>query len=350
MGAELKRAMGGPGALRLILALSVFANHISSAGIGPAAVYVFFALSGFWIYRMWLSKYAGTRSPLVTYYVSRYWRLAPLFILAGLVTSAGDVLMQRHIEWTAATALSSVTILGYASLPVRPVTPAWSLDIEAQFYLIAPLLVAILQRVAPALILIAALAASAVAATLGLANILPPYLAFFVVGMLAARTDWGPSRALVWIPLAAIAVVSVALLASPWRSVILGGAHPGQWYTLNPAYNVVLGVCVIPYALSTTTRRGCQFDGAFADLSYAVYLLHWVAARWLSNVGAGHSAIYRLPFAAFAIIATLAASWCAWRFYDRPINAIRAAWVRSRASSTRSDVANATRIAGKTAA
>lgn len=331
MGGWLRNTIGGPGALRLILALAVFAHHISSAGIGFAAVYIFFALSGFWIYRMWSAKYEASGTPVLTYYISRYWRLAPLFVLAGIVTAIGYRLLGRAVEWTPATVISSVTILGYASLPVRPVGPAWSLDIEAQFYLLAPALIWLIRRAPTGPVLAGAALLSALGAILGLKATLLPYLLFFVLGIAAAHVDWRPARLSVWMPLAAMGALTILLLLSPWRSVVVAGAHPGPWFAWNEPYNVGFGLAVIPYAISTTARRGGRHDSMFADLSFAVYLLHWVAAQWLAQIGAGHSFAGRVPFAIVAVLATLAASWLAWIAVDRPLNRMRAAWVRRRA-------------------
>src|SRR5262249_50667477 len=72
--------MFGPGAFRWLLALTVLAHHTTPLRLGAWAVYVFFILSGYWITRMWDEKYRRTRLPVLTFLVSRWWRLAPVLV------------------------------------------------------------------------------------------------------------------------------------------------------------------------------------------------------------------------------------------------------------------------------
>ena len=48
---------------------------------------------------------------------------------------------------TAHFIFSTVFFLGYAWLDYLPVAPAWSLDVEMQFYLVAPLLALLVAKV-----------------------------------------------------------------------------------------------------------------------------------------------------------------------------------------------------------
>ena len=72
------------------------------------------------------------------------------------------------------------------------------------------------------------------------------------------------------------------LLASPGEGILLVGAHPGL-STYNPDLNVALALLMVPYAIFTTRQRGFSMDGMFGDLSYIVYLLHWVGVCWISS-------------------------------------------------------------------
>ena len=79
------KKIAGPGFFRLFLALMVFVYHTTRFAVGSSAVYVFFCLSGYWIYRMYTERYSATRQPLITYAVSRLWRLLPTFWLVTLL-------------------------------------------------------------------------------------------------------------------------------------------------------------------------------------------------------------------------------------------------------------------------
>src|SRR5215469_1896518 len=123
----------GPGLFRLFLALLVFFNHASRFQIGNGAVFVFFCLSGYWICRMYRGRYAGTRQPYLTYLVSRAWRLLPTFLLLTVIALlflwvhgnlADYWAKSNHLHFV----LSNLFILGYQSLPMKPLVPAWSLD------------------------------------------------------------------------------------------------------------------------------------------------------------------------------------------------------------------------------
>ena len=95
-----------------------------------------------------------------------------------------------------------------------------------------------------------------------------------------------------------------------------------------PAFNVALGTAAIPFAIATTRRPGDALDRMMADLSYIVYLQHWVAMQWFFGVKA--PMLRRLEVAGTSFALVLPASWLIWRFYDQPINRLRARWVASR--------------------
>ena len=80
-----KLSLSSPGLFRLLLACVVFAQHSTRLVLGGMAVFLFFALSGFWINRMWTEKYGKSDTPARTFYISRAWRLLPAFWIANLL-------------------------------------------------------------------------------------------------------------------------------------------------------------------------------------------------------------------------------------------------------------------------
>lgn len=322
------KILTGPGAFRLILALAVFQHHVASIAVGSAAVYVFFVLSGFWICTMWRDRYSKANAPYFTYLVSRLWRLLPVFALIGT-----GFLLWRWVVGLPITGhmiASTFLILGYASLPQLPMAPAWSLDIELQFYILAPGLIWLMARGHARLTLVTAGLLGIAAASLHLKAFVPQHLFWFCVGMAASTIDWQPSGRLAWSGVALAAVTSLALLISPIRDVILGGANPTPLHRFNELYNVGLALCLAPYAIWSTRQKGGAWDGAFADLSYVVYLLHWATGNWLAAHAAHLATGPRIVVTAGAVVVTLGASWLIWRYFDKPINRQRAAWVRKR--------------------
>ncbi|MBT9329822.1 acyltransferase family protein [Paracidobacterium acidisoli] len=345
----------GPGLFRLFLALLVFVHHTTRFAIGICAVYIFFCLSGYWIYKMYRGRYAATRRPYLTYLVSRAWRLLPVFALISLLT-----LLFLYINGTLGAAwnatspfhfiVSNLFIFGYGTLPVKPIDAAWSLDVEMQFYLVAPLLAALLawRRVSIGWILLVAAAVSLASVYLHNPVSAVNYTLFFLVGMAAASTDWRPSGRVAVISAGGTALVIFLIVVSPFKSVLLAGAHPGPFSDWAPHANVILALFMAPYAIYTTTQKGFALDGMFADLSYEFYLLHGTAVAWIATHPGG--VLHRLITMALSLIAVLAVSTAIWKFYDRPINRMRSRWVSRRkkliSTQTRTAQAAAAEVAG----
>jgi len=111
-------------------------SHGTRIAVGSSAVYLFFGLSGYWIYQMYVHKYSKTRSPFFTYMVSRLWRLLPVFLLINTSAILVDIFYQHRSvfagNWMSKLhfIVSNTMLLGYDSLPSKPLVPAWSLDLE----------------------------------------------------------------------------------------------------------------------------------------------------------------------------------------------------------------------------
>lgn len=330
-----------PGAFRFFLAMLVFIHHFSSFALGGYAVYVFFVLSGYWLQRMWDERYRHTRAAYLTYIVSRIWRLAPVMILINIITILLLPLVGVPEDKVFANsplhlAFSSAFMLGYAWLDYLPVGSAWSLDVEMQFYVLAPLLSAILAARLPLLkgaawIVLVVLAAGAISlASMGLeVPSLPKYILFFVAGMAATRIEWSNTGRWAAISAGLFVLLVIGVFLSPWRGMLIVGGNPGPLAVWNSPFNVVLALITIPFAMYTTSRRSDGPDKMYADLSYILYLLHWVAMQWFFTF-AGAPTRVRLAVAAASFAAVPLGSWLIWRFYDKPLNRMRSRWVASR--------------------
>lgn len=325
----------GPGAFRLWLAYLVFVNHLSSFAIGKMAVYVFFGLSGFWLQTMWTARYSKAHAPYLIYLVSRLWRLAPVMI----VVSIAILVIYPVLGYSAAEvapdplhlAFSTIFLLGYGALEFLPLGPAWSLDVEWQFYLVVPLLAWMAARW-PIILLVVAAAASLWASQQFEIEILPRYLFFFVAGMVAAIVGWHPGKRIAIASAALVATILIGVTLSDWRGIVWGGATPGPLFVYHVPFNVGLAVILLPLAFYTVRQDSDSTDRAMGDLSYPVYLMHWIAAVWFATIAAPFE-IRALVAGAGIVLVTLG-SIALWYWVDRPLNRARARWVAARIPRT----------------
>ena len=88
LGHSMRNLAFGPGETRFLLAIIVVVGHFSRFNLGIAAVYMFFFLSGYWIQQVYPTKYAKTRNPLLTFIVSRIWRILPIFLVSSAAALA----------------------------------------------------------------------------------------------------------------------------------------------------------------------------------------------------------------------------------------------------------------------
>lgn len=333
----LKFAPWRPGNFRLFLSLLVFVHHSSSFGLGKYAVYVFFVLSGFWVETMWRERYCQSRSPYWTYVVSRCWRLIPSFFLIGCIVVLLELLIGvpwQEFEKNNIVHLffSSAFILGYNSLNFLPVGPGWSLDIEMQYYFIAPLLsVLATGRLKTAMFFLLLLISLIAGFGFPRPNLLN-YLFFFFVGLYASKCRWAPSKRLAFLSSGISSALVIIIAASPLRGALFGGSAPSELFVWNPLVNIVCAVGFIPFAIYTTTQESDSTDRRNADLSYIIYLLHWPVFIW--TVFVGGSPMHRLPYFIVGWVGVIFLSFFIWKFFDKPVNIARARWVSTRLRAT----------------
>lgn len=327
--------MLSPGLFRLCLALVVVIQHFSRVSLGDAAVCLFFVLSGYWILVMWEKQYAHTTHRYFTFLVSRFWRIIPTFLLCSAITFA---IYPHLIPTEYAAIVSSLVVIGYRDLAHLPIVPAWSLDIELQFYIVFPILYLLFHKIDPraavaALVCWASISVAMLYARGGAAMTepLPQILVLFMIGAAAARWRWVPPRALVFASLGVvIAMLGLAVGIPAIRDMILGGSDSGANFVYNPAFNLILALAAVPLAISTVYAKSSRVDRVFGDLSYIVYLMHWPALVFIHNEFGSLPPVQRLPFVGLALGVVFLGSLGIWLLWDRPINRARHAWVRSR--------------------
>jgi peptidoglycan/LPS O-acetylase OafA/YrhL len=326
------------GFFRLILAAAVVVHHMSRFHLGSVAVYVFFVLSGYWVVQMWKSKYRWTAQPYRTFMISRAWRILPVFWLMNALSIVATIYTTGQADFPLHAIISSVTPLGYASLsgPGTYMTPAWSLDIEMQFYFIAPLLLSpalISDRgrkwllwglgAASTIYLIYFLSAdhrAKVATALG-------YLGFFTLGMVHAVENIRPStRAAALSALGFVAMV-LAILATPELRTLIIQKQRGPLTDYDELTAIALAFALAPYAMWTVRRAPHRFDKKMGDWSYILYLFHWPVVIVYGYFCAEMPLPEKLVFAGVALAVMALGTAVIWRYVDRPIDALRNKYV-----------------------
>ena len=351
-----------PGTFRFILAYVVVLCHFSFVGLGKGAVYLFFMLSGYWIQQMWDREYSRTHSPYVTFIASRVWRLFPAYYaaLALWVVTHAVFSPRAGLSWVEGFAalhfyLSHLLLLGYATLPDadKLLPPIWSLDVELQFYLVAPLVIVALSRRGSSSwqrLSLYGIAAIGIAAFILLYNgpgrwsplsaFLPMFLLFFLIGLQAAQSNWEPSSRLVNGGLICAAVFTIACVAVPGtRELLIIHKIHGPLVEYNAIANMVIALMIAPYAMATVRKRVnassrfAHLDRILGNLSYEVYLLHPIVLGLMFHYFGYLPRYARVPYSAVAMLAVLPLSWLVYSLVDRPIDRVRTAWVKSRRRS-----------------
>lgn len=287
---DVRNVMGllaGPGATRFVLAILVLCYHFTPLRSGNFAVCCFYILSGYWITKMWKQKYSKTNQPRAVFLASRWLRIAPMLLLCTVLV------LLLPIDRSGATPgwlLRQVLIVGCTGTYV-PLAPAWSLDVELQFYLafavFAPWLFSLDRpsRVLGWLVVISLTVSLAAAGIIG--NIIKPWLwiwlPLFLAGMWLETTSYTPTRRHVLTSVGIlITALGLCLAAPPLRPLIWHiqriNLTPEQLTVLpiRTSIDLVASLIAIPLLAATLTAKPNATDAFLGRMSFPLYLWHWI--------------------------------------------------------------------------
>ncbi len=339
-GAASRLTVYSPGLFRLFLACVVFAQHSTRLLLGAAAVFLFFGLSGYWIANIWEKEYAATKAPAFTFYISRAWRLLPAFWVANLFAIVIAALRgtlpdaYRAFAFTPhliATAhlipliSGNVGLLGYALLPhsQRLLDTAWSLDVEAEFYLVVPLLMLLRPAWRARSLFLAGFFGLCAILLYGepVYRNLGYYLFFFGVGLYFHYSGKIPSQSLALTGLALSLICLCVCCAVPeLRGLVLASKHAtGESVRWSYAANCALAFLMMPFAFRTVHQPSPVHDRTLGDMSYLVYLFHVPALALLGDSYFSLSLRQRLPRLALIWIGVFTVSFAFWALVHRPL-------------------------------
>ena len=268
---------------------------IAPESIGAFFVYIFFIVSALTMMIAHGSDFASSISlPAArTFYLKRVARIMPLLVLVATVVliertlrAAPDPFDDLARAYLTGTALFGLQLPGMASNAVA----AWSLGIEAVFYVVFPI-VALMASAATARALLVALTALVLGqhAMLWLlrgqegeafwflyANPLA-FAPFFALGFLIHRWQARPSVAAFWLLVVTLAAIGVASIVYP---VNLYRDH--SFYL---ALTALSGVSVATAFKAKVPSIVAPVGTYLGNISYALYLTHWFAYRIAGEIG-----------------------------------------------------------------
>ena len=331
-------------------ALAVAAVILTHAGVGGfrggfVGVDVFFVISGYLIHRDLLRRLAEGRLSFAGFYGRRLRRTLPaLFVTcAATLVAATLVLMPGDLDEMARSLVGAVLLVpnivfltqtGYfdQAAAAKPLLHTWSLGVEEQFYLFAPLLALTLVRLRPPwrktvfLVLIVAALGFTIAlqaAAPSAAFYLMPARAFeLMIGVALAEPLVPPVRA-PWVAEAA-AALGLAGLATSIAVFSDALPHPG-WPTLLPCLS---GAAIIHVGRDRATFvgrvLGLRVPAFLGLISYSLYLWHWPILVLARYADLPQSAAWLVGEA----ILLLALSVASWRFVEQPFRRAGSPWQR----------------------
>lgn len=335
--------------LRTLAVLSVFLFHLNNRLLsgGFVGVDVFFAISGFLITDVLLTKHNRQGREILWFYQRRIARIAPAAFVtiatslgaAYFIFSAQDfALLGSMVAWAAISAINiKLPFQGtyFANFSdAQPLIHFWSLAVEEQFYLLFPLVLYLLieRSGRPARALWILTAASFVASVAVAPNF--PSEAFYLLPtraweLLAGsslavwrrdRPPLRPGRASVLLTLGTAIIVASFLLVS-------SEGFPG-WQAAIPVLGAVLALASVGRSGGITQRFLASSPmTAIGRRSYSLYLWHWPifsfvdyglyqetsAVRTLLKVGLTIAA----TAASYALVERPFRSWLNMRRYRR---------------------------------
>lgn len=327
--------------LRALAVLSVVAFHIwpEIFSVGWAGVDVFFVISGYLITRVLIRDISHNQFSLSNFISRRLRRLYPQLLTMSLASSVAALLIFNSEELKE-FAVRQISAVGYFSNVLfslegsyfaetkylNPLLHTWSLGVEEQFYLAAPLMLVFLWRA-------------------GAWKELPRFL---VVGAVASIVAWGVFQtgtvfqtlgnniAFYWLPARAWQLIIGGLLA--W-SIHYGTSKTQKSLAIQLAslfllislvaatYQPTLSTAVTSIFAVVATALLIQFGGhqklrylregwlrELGLLSYAIYIWHWPIISFLTIIFGPIDS--NLGLAVTAIFSSAVASLLSFRFVE----------------------------------
>ncbi|HEX3863509.1 MAG TPA: acyltransferase family protein [Stellaceae bacterium] len=323
--------------LRAVAVLPVVAFHFGLDRVAPGGyvgVDIFFVISGFLITRIIYDDISAGTYSIAAFYERRIRRIFPALFVMFAACFIGSFFLYFPSEVTATGKgiISSVffvsNIFFYSigsyfddNLKANPVLHTWSLSVEEQFYVLFPILMVLLQRVARRRqreVLAATALISFAASAVQVAS--EPSAAFYLVYFRAWELLIGglvaiglfPETTRRWISegIAALGIAAIALAVECYDSSTPFPGIAALLPCLGAAAILYAGAQQQTFVSSVLAIRPMRFFGL---ISYSLYLWHWPLFVFYTSVE-NPGRIAKLGLVAAAIILATASWW----FVERP--------------------------------
>lgn len=322
--------------LRALCVIAVVAHHANSAAfsgwaLGNVGVAVFFSISGFFAYYvLWHDEQKRGRIDYNFYLTRRTLRIWPTYFVVIFAASA-----LYHAIPTAALFTFTLNLeMGlWREWPLSGLAPLWSIAVEEQFYLVAPLFYLALRSRHAAGFIVVVFAASNLARGLhilfanhasgngGLYYMTYSYGDTFLGGAIVAHLHlrgWRASQPLLVAVMGFAALVGITLTWKAFPPYTWTAALP---YSMLPLAGALVTVAclsdgLLARVLATVPMR------AIGRLSYSIYLVHLLVLNGIGGFFAPESVV-AFNFAAGILIVVLA--FCLYIFVEWPFLIVKSA-------------------------
>lgn len=360
--------------LRAVSILAVVGFHVGLAGFpgGFVGVDVFFVISGFLIINQIRTALEARRFSIAGFYARRALRILPPYFVMLLATLAvAPVVLGSptvYLEFMRQAAISPLmlsnflfyTRQGYFDLNAdeKPFLHTWTLSIEEQFYLAAPILLLLLFRagrgrfgafaLAAGIALTLASLAGAIAFTTEGRNpafYFPHWRAWefiaggLITGGLVSAAARAPRWAIDALGVAGLALIVIAVAAFDARTPF------PSWRAILPvvgAAMVILSGLVNPRSL-VARLLSLRFMIAIGLVSYSWYLWHWPILSYLRILRLGEPSL--IPDLLGGGVLSFALACLSYRYVELPVRR----WRQARRASLRPGRIVAAGVAGSLA-
>lgn len=257
-----------------------------------AGVPLFFVISAF-LLSMLAPSYETNSRPVLSFYIKRFFRIAPLFYFAIFVWS-----FETRIPLTTQLALNVTFLLNlFSSSQHSVIFAGWTIGVEMAFYLIFPFLNRLTPNLRTKLL--------ALTASLLTSIMMPRIIEWFGIVAEDAQSQYYTLSIMRHLPTFLMGMISFEVVGmlrdtkhSRRTSLVLVGAAATLFYLLiqewtvllEPMYYQSLACALLLTAVASTPFPGVNAVSAFLGrISYSIYLFHGLI---IIKMGAIFSRIY----------------------------------------------------------